>query len=54
MYRAYCINSVTLGETRQDVSITQGTHRIKDKKNVNDDSLDGAIPYVQYDPYRRV
>ena len=30
MHRAYCVNSITLGETQRDVSTTQGTRRIKE------------------------
>ena len=32
MYRAYCMNSVTLGETQWDVSTTQGIRRMKDSE----------------------
>ena len=31
------INSITLGETSWDVSTTQGTSRIKDRKRSNED-----------------
>ena len=34
IYRAYCIMSITLGETQWDVSTTQGMRRIKDQKKV--------------------
>ena len=32
MYRAYFINSITLGEIQWDISTTQGRRRMKDRK----------------------
>ena len=46
MYRAYCINTITLGETQWDVCTTQGIRRMKDRKRSKKTDYRKALPHV--------